>query len=306
MAVSYSGGTIQNVLFTQSLGTKQELINEMETVLLAAGWTTISGHATTSLLMQSASSPQSLQMRLNVKDNGGSCITLSISDILGVKVGANTTTAGGQLLPATSKNWRLIANQYQAFIFNNTAGTPTAARDYVAFGVPWLPSNLTSLTQAIWLQASGGTDTDTNVTNRTMRDWLVNNTSTNTSTVLGWQSTITNTTLAEGASSGSCAGTMGVGFFGGMGFGMPNNYRFQNGDIFAVDPWIFWGAGGTSTEGQCMGMLWDAFVFTDSVAGNSVSNSYTDGSAHTAFALTNNNAGLQGLTHRGTLCLVIT
>jgi hypothetical protein len=306
MAVAYSGGTIQNVLFTQSLGTKQELINEIETVLLAAGWTTISGHATTSLLMQSAATPQGLQMRLKVKDNAATCITLSILDITGTYVGANTTTAGGQLLPVTSKSWRIIANQYQAFIFNNTAGSSTAARDYVAFGVTWIPASLSSLTIAIWLQASGGTDTDTNTSNRTLRDWLINNTNNNTGTNLGWQSTITNTTVAEGASTGSCAGVLAVGQTGGTDYGAPKNYRFQNGDIFVIDPWVFWGPTGTSSEGQCMGMLWDAFVVTDSIAGNSVSGSYTDGSAHTAFAVTNNNTGTPGYTPRGTVCLVIT
>jgi hypothetical protein len=309
--VNYSGGVSgarQNVTFTASLGTKQELINEIETVLLAAGWTTISGHGTTTLVMQSAMTPQSLQMGLTVKDNGGNCVTLSIKGVSGTPAGTNTTSGGGQLLPAVGKQWRLVANAYQAFIYNFAAAVPVAARDFVGFGVPWLASNLSgSLTQAIWMQASGGTDTDTNTTSRTLRNWLINGSSTNTSSVIGWQATITNGTLAEASNCGSDIGMIGVGLFGAAGYPPGTYYRFWGNDNFIVDPWIFWGATGPASEAMCMGMLWEAAVITDSMAGETVIGSFTDGgSSHTAVSLTHNNIGTAGAytTMRGTLILI--
>jgi hypothetical protein len=309
--VNHSGGVTgarQNVTFTASLGTKQELINEIETVLLAAGWTTISGHGTTTLKMESALTPQNLQMILIVKDNGGNCITLSINGASGTPAGTNSTSGGGQLLPATSKQWRIVANAYQAFIYNIVTAVPIAARDFVGFGVPWLPSNLSgSLTQAIWMQASGGTDTDTNTTARTLRNWLINGSSNNTSSVIGWQATITNGTLAEASNNGIDIGVIGVGMFGAASWPAGTYYRFYGNDDFIVDPWIFWGATGPASEAMCMGMLWEAAVITDSMPGETAIGSFTDGGAsHTAVALTHNNIGTAGAysTMRGTLILI--
>src|SRR5690348_14341228 len=252
MAIAYSGGPYQNVVFSQSLGTKQELINEVETVLLAAGWTTVSGHGTTSLLMQSAKTPQNLQMKLKVQDNGGVCITFSISNVSGSAVGGNSTTAGGQLLPAAGKAWRMIADPYQAFFYNNAIVSPCAARDYVAFGVPWLPPNLVGdLTEAIWLNGNAANDTDTAGNTRTFRDALTCIPTNNTGSDMGWQSTIVNGNLAEGSNSGSCLGILGLGFCGNLNFSQSAaGFQFYNGDNFVLDPWLFWGPTGTNSAGR--------------------------------------------------------
>ena len=58
MAVVLSGGPNVNATFTGA--TKQNIIDGIETQLLAAGWSTISGHLTTNLLMQTATTPQGL------------------------------------------------------------------------------------------------------------------------------------------------------------------------------------------------------------------------------------------------------
>src|SRR4051812_29660661 len=108
MAIAYSGSSIQNTTFTPT--SKQSLINNIETVLLAAGWTTVSGHNTTTLIMQTATTPQGLNIQFKFKDNAGTCVTFSLQNVLGTKVGTNSTTTGGQLNPGTGLVYRMIAN----------------------------------------------------------------------------------------------------------------------------------------------------------------------------------------------------
>lgn len=159
IATTYHGG--ENVNSTFVGATKQQIINGIETALLAAGWITISGSNTTNLLMQSSLSPdpQNLRMRIRIKDNGNNCTVLSLENVPGSKVGANGTGNGIQLLPLAARGWRVIANKYQVFI---TSPGTVENRTFGAFGVPYLPSFLCGkVWEAVWLQANANSDTDT-------------------------------------------------------------------------------------------------------------------------------------------------
>lgn len=138
MAIRYSGGTNVSSTFVGD-GTKQSLINGIETILLSAGFTTVSGSGTTNLLMQSAVTPQSHQMRFRFKAATTNVI-LSIENVSGSIVGGNSTVLGVPIKVTgnTGKTFRIIANKYQFCII--VVGEPDVAGEF-AFGcVPWTPS----------------------------------------------------------------------------------------------------------------------------------------------------------------------
>ncbi len=137
--IRYSGGTYVNTTFASD-GTRQTLANGIETALLAAGFTTISGSGTTNLLMQSASTPHSHQMRFRFKANTG-CVTISIENVGGTIVGSNSTTAGAILNPVNGKTWQVIASQYQFCLF--VVGEPDVPGEFAFGSVPWVPSFIT-------------------------------------------------------------------------------------------------------------------------------------------------------------------
>lgn len=155
MSIQYSGSA-HSTSFVAS--TKQDIINGIETALLAAGWTTISGHLTTNLVMKSATTPQGLAMRINVKDNGNTCAVVSIQGASGTPAALNGTANGAQLLPPDT--FKVICNAYQAFVFT---ASPTGVRKFAAWGVPFVPSFLTPPSDLCWLMGNAVSDTDTSL-----------------------------------------------------------------------------------------------------------------------------------------------
>ncbi len=153
--IQYAGGTNVNAQCTATAGTKQELSDCIEDNLNAAGWTTISGHHTSTVLVESLITPTaSLQMRLQLTQ-GTNCVILKGRNVGNTKA----ATTGQFLLPAVSKVFRVIANKYQYFV--STDGSPVA-RSFAAGGVLYVPS-FTGITEAIWTTGNATSDTDTNI-----------------------------------------------------------------------------------------------------------------------------------------------
>jgi len=298
-ATTYTGYTRRHTSWVQSAGTKQELINKLESELNACGWTTVSGSGTTNLLMQSALSPpgQNLQMRLRAKDNAGNCVTLSIENVAGTKASTNSTTAGFMLLPAASKTWLFTLNKYQGFI-----RTPitTAAREYAAFGVPALPTTLQGvITEAIW--ANGNAENDTSVTVR-----LSFRTSTvcyNNAANSGNCAAITNGNLWENNNSTAAASALPQLFPTSVytASATVGGYRWHDDSSLLFDPLIAWGLAAIANEGKYRGLLWDAVLASESFAGDLT----TSFDSHNWIVLTDSNTGTAAAKPRGTLYLAI-
>lgn len=279
---------------------KQDLINAIETALLAAGWSTVSGHNTTNLLMLSATTPQGLAGRLRVKDNAGTCVTLSIENANSTLAGGNSTTNGCYLNPGSaSKTYRVIANKYQFFIFTARV---TPAREFVAGGVIFVPPALSGvITAGMWIHGNNNADANTTL-HATFRTRLASSSSGIDVTNM---QTLTNATLWDWANS-----TDSTNAFGGHKLPVPSLsenqgvacYRWHDGAADIVDAVISWGLAGKTDEGQKRGQLWDAFISTESYQADS-SVSY-DG--HTWLAITDNNNGTStGNWQRGTLFVCI-
>lgn len=298
MAIQYVTGR-QNTTFVPT--NKQNLIDNMETVLLAAGWTTISGHGTTTLVMQSATTPQGLNCQIKVKDNGGTCVAVSIQNVAGTKVGANSTTAGMQLNPgASSKTYRMVANQYQAFIWT---ATPTPAREFAAWGVPSLPTFLnTVITEAIWACGNSLSDSSSTIPTsfRTRLDSVTPN-------VGNWCNTqvICNGNMVEVA-NGSAPGASSLGTLQfcppGDNFGENvKMFRWHDDSANIVDALIGWGLTASNVEAKIRGQLWDAALSSESYAGDLT----TTFDSHNWIVITDGNGGVGGQFARGTLFICV-
>ena len=98
-----------------------------------------------------------MQVKITTANTNTVCI--SLQNVSGNKVGTNGTSNGGMLLPFAGKGFKIYANKYQAFI---TVPGSVVCRDFVAFGVPYVPTWLQGVVwEAMWLQGNSLSDTDT-------------------------------------------------------------------------------------------------------------------------------------------------
>lgn len=298
MAIQYVNTNRQNTTFSPT--NKQDLINQIETVLLAAGWTTISGHATTTLVMQSATTPDSLNMQIKLKDNGGTCVAVSLQNVAGTKVGNNSTTAGAQLNPgASTKTYRIVANKYQVFIWTPT---PTPAREFAAWGVPALPSFLSGVvTEAMWLQGNAGSDTTATI----FKSWR-----TCLDTVQSGSGSATNVQVCcngniwENDNTGGPATGLGFPKLVPASLTDPSGascFRWHDNSVNLTDALVAWGLASLSAEAMIRGQLWDAMV----ASGPFVGDLTTTADSHNWIVITDNNNGGTGAFAIGTLFLAI-
>ena len=295
--IQYAGGTNVNTTFTTTVGTRQEIVTGVQTALTTAGWTVISGGGTGDVLMQSATTPTANnQIQARLYDPGaGSCAQVFIRNIAGTKVSAAT-----YLLPAALKVFRVIANKYQAFVF--TPGS-SAAREFVAFGVPYIPTFLHGVITAEfgWIVGNAIVDTDT-----TVRPAF--------RTILGGQSTagsesacygaILNTNLLNNCLVNNVVHVGAVRVqanpYNQLVTVNTNAYRWHDDSLNASEALVAWGLTLFSDESKIRGQLWDAIVISDPFAADTTITL----DARSWFAITNSNAGTTVIA-RGTLFLVI-
>lgn len=297
-----SGGDV-NTTYTSD-GTKQNLINAIETALLAAAWTTVSGHATTNLLMQTHSTPYPLQANFRFRDNGGTSIQITVENTSGSVAGPGGTGNGVSLTPVNTRVFRVIANPYQFFIL--VPGTYNAACTFAFGGVPYVPSFVTGVTAAGLVMGNSESDGDTS----TRLSWRTNLTPVTSNFTIGlfqtlWNASLFNGTNTAPGSAPACPCLLvpmmaNLAAIGTTTATWNQPYRWAGLQIHSGDPLICWGLTGYSDEPQIRGQLWDALVVCDAYTGDSTSS----WDSHNWFAITNNNTGLAGNGARGTLFVV--
>ena len=223
-------------------------------------------------------------MRVRVWDPGsGNCARFTI------KNPAETLTSQEfWLLPnAGTKTWRIVANKYQFFIW--TEGN-TAAREFIAFGVLWIPSFLSVTTICAWIQGNASSDTSTTIES----SWR-----TQMGTGAGtWPrcSMIVDSYLLNIGSSGKAASIRLFGVHPGL---EDNNCIIWADDSrFLSDPLVGFGITAETEIAKLRGMLWGAVLLSGTQAGETT---YTfDG--HNWIAATNNCVS-DGTWRPGTLLL---
>ena len=248
--------------------------------------------------MLSASTPWSVAMQINMADNGGTCITFSIEDGSSVTSGANSTSAGCQIIPGTGSTvYNIIANKYQAFIFQ---GTPSPARGFVCFGTPYLPTFLQGvITQCAWMDGNMQTDTDATIRVNSLRSQFNCGGAVNSGT--GNFQAIANTTLIDSVSV-----ALNVAFIAGaiqiqadalapyLAVTAQTGILWHDSSAFMKEPLIAWGnalgssnstGGAASTQPLIRGQLWDSVVIDNEFTGDTT----TTFDAHNWWAITDAN-----------------
>jgi hypothetical protein len=274
MAIQYPAGSRLNATFAGD--TKALIRDGIETNLLAAGWTTVSGSGSADLIMQSGLTPQNLQIRARFRDTGIASLRGSIQDVAGSFVGTvdGPGNSGCHLQPAAGRIYRIVANQYQFFVFTAPV---TLNGQYIAGGVPYLPPHLAGIiNQAAWMHSNAQHVTDIAGPNESFRATLcVKN---------GYQYTFVNTNFWQAQGSLNAIGQHAMQAHYSP-YGSASAYRWHDDSAFVYDALISWGLTGLGDEGKVRGQLWDAFLATESYTGD-VTTSY-DG--HNWIVLTHNN-----------------
>jgi hypothetical protein len=136
MSIVFSGSAGITTAVTD--GTKQTLINNLETALLALGWTTASGHGTATLVMQSGTTPNGFQMAARIMDQGGTNIQVFMESYNSGYHDTYDTSHGATLLVNTGITYTVIGSPYQFLVLNpNTQG-----RSFVWNAMLYCPSYL--------------------------------------------------------------------------------------------------------------------------------------------------------------------
>lgn len=254
--------------FLEPANTKQQVIDFVEAGLNQCGWHTVTGSGSTNVLMQSMMSPQGLRYRLRIKDNSSNNVCFSIENVAGTKVGTNSTDACGLIFPG-GRTYRLVANKYQMFIFEENSSNQQSSniimnfRSAVFAGVPYVPSNLVgTIYEAIYILGNSGSNGDT-APRGSFRD------------VIGSRN---NNVGGNGNICLICNGNIWeiIGNSGVNGIGMPTLltlwqgvrlqrsvgtwYRWHDDSEMMVDPLIAWGLTANTDEGKVRGQLWESFV----------------------------------------------
>jgi len=285
MAIQYSGGPIVNVSWVQTLGTRRELVDKIVLELANAGWTVKSGGGTGDVVLESATTPQGLKVRVRVWDPGsGNCARFALKN-----PSESLTSGASYLLPnAGTKIWRIVANKYQMFVW--TQGS-TSAREHLGFGVLWIPSFLEGAitTVAAFVEANGRDDSDTAATAsfRTGMGTL--------GTTWARCSMMLDTYVLDLGNGQNASVRL---FVTAAGYADYNCLIWHDDSRFLMDPLIGFGVTAASEYARLRGMLWDAVILSGGVAADS---NYTfDG--HNWVALTGNGSG-SGSALPGTLLL---
>lgn len=294
----YSG----NAWFTSFAtdGTKQTLINSIETALLNSGngWTTVSGHATTNLLMASGTTPQSLQINIRFKDNAGTCVQVYLESTDGtLHSGTENGNAGASLIPTNGLTYEVVASKYQFVIYTANAGTP---RQFVWAGMPYLNTALAAnITRCGFLTTDNNSDSDTGNHAHLRSTPDMSGSGVNYNVMVNssfWE--IANGNANPTGSIGSPRLILnGQPANWNMTISSPTTYRWRTAapSVVTGDVFTAWGLTGSGDEAMINGQIWDAVYIADSQPIDTTST--FDG--HNWRNLTNSNTGSSGSYMRG-------
>jgi len=150
-SIPYSGGTIVNTTFTCVTGTRAEIVSGLGAILVTAGWTSLGSGLYKS---GTTAAPKGNSVRVRIVDAGGTCAQIKLEDDSGTKV-----STGVFLLPGVGKIYRVIACQYNFFVF--VPGT-SQGREFVCGGTLYIPDFLNGVVVGSlgWLQGNGYVDYD--------------------------------------------------------------------------------------------------------------------------------------------------
>jgi hypothetical protein len=253
----YAGGATVNTTFISD-GTQQQMVNALEDALNAAGWTTLSGHHTATVVVKSAVTPRSHYLAVRMKAPGGStaCITLEIMD-----EGATVVGQACFWKPTTGVTYRIVANKYRGICM--VPGS-AAQRYFAMFECPFIPTDsMAEVTApgAFGYMAGDSYQDAAGNTCWTFRKGLTCNQFARTSVLMNNMAFNMSLDNSGGSRGAPCLAVVRVSF-NVTGYWTP---KWGDGSQFVIDPFLFWSMVGTNDEAgnACRGMSWDALVLNN-------------------------------------------
>jgi hypothetical protein len=295
-SIPYSGGTVVNTTFTTTTGSRQEIVTGLEAQLSAAGWSTISGAGTGTVVMKSAvtASPKSNSIRVRLLDPGsGSCAQVKIENDAGT-----LTSQAYFLLPAAGKVFRVIASKYNFFVFN---AQPSTARSFVCGGTLHIPDHLNGITTGDlgWIHGNAPADDATGITAsfRTSVSGLYLNDFGGVWASQIWNNALTNT------NSDSHNATHRLMTPADIPHDTNNWVAWSDDSYVTKEAVLGFGSGSTAAVCKWRGIIHNCMVTTKVYAGDSTAVASYDG--HAWFAITDNCVLGLGQGKTGTLLVAI-
>jgi hypothetical protein len=294
-SIIYSGGTIVDTTFTTTVGTRQEIVTALQTQLTAAGWSVISGGGSGNVLMKSATtaSPKSNSIRVRLQDPGaGNCATLKIENDAGT-----LTSQAFFLLPAAGKVYKIIACQYNFFVYT---ANPTAIREFACGGTLHIPDHLDGVVTGSLGWMHGNSSTDAGVSAGSFRTVL------SSWTNAAYNSQIRNATLLNHNSAvGSAIAwqTLRVPSVGSAVQVSTGNIRWSDNAIVMTEALLGFGIAATTDEPKWQGFIHNGMVTSLEFPADDRTITSWDG--HSWAGITVNNTG-SVLLGRGTLFMAVT
>jgi hypothetical protein len=283
MSLRFSGGPYANYTFTQSTGTRLEIMQGLQYALTLAGWTTISS-STSIIIMQTQTTPESLAMRIKIYDPGSGSTRVDI-----MNVSQALTSGDCWLTPAANKIWRVVACPYQFFIY--TQMSMYNACEFVAAGTPALPPWLVGYTtQCGWIKGnSNGDGGGWTGSFRTELSGFNADYYSHWSGFWNHQYIDRNPANEYYRTGDMTLVTTGIGYTGTSTNGASGNQgrRWVDNTLNLSDPLIGWGASAIADEARIMGQLWDCAIASDAFAADLT---VTIGT-HNGITMTSSNTG---------------
>ena len=287
-----------NTTVLQVTGTRTEAVQLIEPVLVSAGWTTISGTGTGDVVLESADPAGAVPaIRMRLYDPGaGNCFRVSFRNVAATQISNDLF-----LLPGAAKTWRIIANEFQLFIFN-TAAT-TTARNFVAGGVPAVPSFLAP-SVAWW--GMGDSISDTDATFRATLRVRLGTHRTGYGTPSGQTGTHAcnwNGVLLNGFGSGNTFAAIRIIAPWDTYMSTSVVPQFADDTFMVSDAWIGWGLAGDldSSAHRITGLVYDSIV----VAGNVSADTTITFNGNSYYVVTQGAAPVNGLGNASVLAVRI-
>lgn len=293
MALRWSGGSYVNTTFTQSVGspTRSEIVTNLYTQLGNAGWSTITS-GTNDYTMQTATTPEGNAVRVRIYDPGsGNCARIKLQSTNGFYIGQDSW-----LISASGQTFRIVASQYQFFIWTSVSQTSNNYGTFYAAGALALPVFLNGVvTECGWCK--GNSIGDGGPWCGSWRTDLMGYNGDYYShwsgyTVMGGQiyscdRNPNNDYFYPGdmtLCSQYCAGRAPSGGSGPSGY---QGYRWVDNTLMLSDPLLAWGMSNSLDESRIQGQLWDCAIASDAFT---VDSAVTIGT-HNGYAITSSNTG---------------
>ncbi len=252
MSIQYAGGTNVDATYVSN-GTQQSLINAIEDAMNTAGWTTLSGHHTGTIVLQSATTPNGNSICARLK-TGNPCTV----ELLNAAASLISQTHF-MYVTATPSTYRIVANQYQVFVYvENTVSVGYA----VMWGVPYvLPNLAAAMTGELgWIM---GDDTPGGRNAGSFR-WTwgsgsggSSNFNARSAIIAGGVLTNLNCDFGNSFNVRAVPSSPVIAGSQCSGYGS-DAYTYGDNSAVALDAYLAFGVGGATDPAKIRGMLWDA------------------------------------------------